>query len=529
MAGIALGPGKKRILILCGDDAAAATAANVYAGLLRDHDLRFLEERIISGRRVLAFSRRRLRTRGVFSLLGSLAYYGLRLARPPRMPEKLYTPDRTVNNFTADPLVRESIRAIRPAAALVCVCSVLGPELLEILPAATYNIHPGITPRYRGFGNIWAAYENNFGCLGYTIHKIDAGTDTGERVAVAEISPRDLAGFPFADIDIPVAARAARRLASLLQGTEEALVPERYRDLPSRLYGVPTLGVFREARRNFAAGLRDSPRHICITGASSGLGKALAEAYASPGVRLTLWARDEVRLADIAARCREKGAETAIISQDIRDFEQSRAALAALCAASPVDLAILGAGVSSGTLPDGTPEPAADACRTMTVNATAAINMAGTLFELMRQRGSGQVACISSIAALYPLPDSPAYSAAKVALAYYAKAMRPLVRPLRVSVVYPGYVDTPMSRRLSGPQPMRWSADKAAAHIRDRLERGAESVVFPLPLAIGMAFLHVLPSRPANFFAERFGFSVKPDNETGETGETGKTRELTHD
>lgn len=514
MGSIALGPGKKRILVFCGNDAAAVTAANVYADRLRDHDLCFLEERIISPKRSLAFSRRRLRSHGLLSLLGSCAYYGLRLARPPAMPKKQYRPARTTDNFNTDPAIRALVREFNPDAVLVCFCSVLKPELLSRLPDAAYNIHPGVNPRYRGFGNIWALHENNIGCLGYTIHKLDPGTDTGERIAVVGLSPRDFAGVPLGDIDIPVSSRAARHLADLLLGMGEASIPEAFQNLPSRLYGVPTLSVVRTAKNNLAAALRNAPGHILITGASSGLGRALAEAFAAPGVRLSLWARDVPRLEAVAALCREKGAETAVISQDISEFAQSRAVLADLYAESPVDLAILGAGVSSGTLPGGDPEPATAACRTMTVNATASITMAGTLFELMRARGAGHVVCISSIAALYPLPDSPAYSAAKVALAYYAKGMRPLVRPLRVSVVYPGYVDTPMSRRLSGPQPLRWSVDKAATHIRERLAAGSDGIVFPLPLALGSLILHLLPAPLADFFAKRFGFFIEPDAES---------------
>ena len=498
---------------MCGNDAAAVTAANIYADKLRDHDLLFLEERILSVGRIMAFCRRRLRSSGAFSLLGSLAYYGLRLVNPPKMPVKRYIPNRTADNFNTDPAIREAISTFKPDAVLVCFCSILGPELLALLPDATYNIHPGINPRYRGFGNIWAAYENNLGCLGYTIHKIDAGTDTGERIAVVVLSPRELANIPLTDIDIPVSSRAATHMAELLLGRAEAAVPETCRDMPSRLYGVPTFGVFRGACRNMAAALRASPGHVLITGASSGVGKALAEEYAAPGTRLTLWARDPARLDAVAGQCREKGAVVRTVCQDVRDIEQSRAVLARIHAEDPVDTAILGAGVTSGTLPDGSPEPATHAWHTMTVNGTAAIVMAGTMLELMGERGTGHVVCLSSIAAFYPLPDSPAYCAAKAALTCYAKAMRPLVRPVRISLVYPGYVDTPMSRKLSGAQPLRWSAEKAASHIRNRLDTGAKSVVFPLPLALGLLLLHGLPSYLADFFVKRFGFAVTPDPE----------------
>jgi NAD(P)-dependent dehydrogenase (short-subunit alcohol dehydrogenase family) len=85
--------------------------------------------------------------------------------------------------------------------------------------------------------------------------------------------------------------------------------------------------------------------------------------------------------------------------------------------------------------------------------------------------------------------------------------------PLRLSIVYPGYVDTPMSRRLKGPQPLRWSAEKAAAHIRRRLDQGADDIVFPRTLAWGIRLLHLLPMPLAAFFTRRFACVVEPDGE----------------
>lgn len=512
---IALGAGKKRILVLCGNDSRAISAANIYAEMLSDHELAFLEEKVVSPGRSKKFVKRRLKSKGFLSLLGSLLYYGMLIIRPENKPRRRYKPRLTVSDFSKSGAVEDFIREFKPEAALVAFCGLLDDDLLKLLPEASYNIHPGINPRYRGFGNIWALYENETGCLGYTIHKVDQGIDTGERVAVKKLGLRSLALKSFADLDLPVARVAARHLAGLLLGQREAEIPEEFRDLESRAYGVPTLPVFWRARKNYRAALAKAPRHILITGASGGIGRALAEEFSGPGVRLSLWGRDAARLEECAAACRAKGAETAVIQQDLREFEASRAALARLDAEHPVDLAVLGAGVTSGSLACGSPEPVADACRTMSVNATAAINMCGALLELMRQRAAGQVAVISSVASLYPLPDSPAYSAAKVALAYYARAMRPLVRPVQVSVIYPGYVDSPMSRRLDGAQPMRWSTAKAAAYIRKRLDAGSRSIVFPKLLALGMVLLNFMPSVMSGFFLKRFGFVVLPPEEAG--------------
>lgn len=513
VSGTPLDAEAKRVLVLCGNDAPSITAANVYAELLHDRDVRILEERIVSPRRILNFSRRRLRAKGILSLLDSFLYYGARFVAPGVKPQRRYRTELTTDDFNSDPAVAAFIGRFDPDVVLVGFCGLLGRELLRILPSRVYNTHPGINPRYRGFGNIWALSEDNPDCVGYTIHKVDEGADTGERIAVQKFAPQELSGVAFIDMDVPAADMAARRMAGILLGREEGGVPETFRDLPSRFYGVPTFSAFLRARKNFQKTRRRPPRNILITGASSGLGGALAEEYAAPGTRLILWARDLARLEATAALCRAKGAETVVVSRDVRDLEESRRLLETLDAERPLDLAVLGAGVSSGTLPGGEPESAEDACRTITVNALAAINMAGTLCGRMAARKHGRVAVLSSIAALYPLPDSPAYSAAKAALAYYARGVRPSFPGVGISVVYPGYVDTPMSRRLSGPQPMRWSAAKAAAHIRERLDSGAETIVFPRLLAAGTWLLNLPPAWIANFFLKRFGFSIEPDGE----------------
>ena len=257
-------------------------------------------------------------------------------------------------------------------------------------------------------------------------------------------------------------------------------------------------------------------KHILITGASGGLGNALCRVYAEPGMRLTLWGRNEAALEQLAGTCRALGAQTDTVMQDIRDLAACRDRLRALQAEQPVDMAILNAGVSSGTLPGGGAEPVEDACRTLDCNATANINMAATLLEVMRARGEGHLVLVSSLAALYPFADSPAYCAAKAALAVYARAVRdwPGNRAVRVSTVYPGYVDSPMSRRLKGAQPMRWSAEKAAAHIRARLEAGADSIMFPRLLALGSLAMYLLPGPLARRISAGLRFTIDPDQDS---------------
>lgn len=255
-------------------------------------------------------------------------------------------------------------------------------------------------------------------------------------------------------------------------------------------------------------------RHILISGAGSGIGRALCMAYAGPGVRLSLWGRNAAALEETAVACRELGAECGLVVQDMADLAGSRAVLRAMNGDAPVDLAVLNAGVTSGSLPDGRAEPVEDACRTLAINALGTINMAGTLLEGMRERG-GHLALVSSLAFVYPFYDCAAYCASKAAIAVYAKALRGGLYKsgVRVSTIYPGYVDSPMSDRIKGKQPMLWSAEKAAAHIRAKLDAGKESIAFPLPLALGSLAMHLLPSPLARLIAKKLRFSVAPPRE----------------
>jgi short-subunit dehydrogenase len=249
------------------------------------------------------------------------------------------------------------------------------------------------------------------------------------------------------------------------------------------------------------------------------LGSALAATYAAPETHLVLWGRNAARLEETGDICRQRGASVRMLSQDIRALSAVRERLAVLDAECRIDLAFLNAGVSSGVLPNGAPEPVEDACRAMEVNALGNINMAAFLAQRMCGSG-GHIVCVSSLAALYPLPDSPAYCASKSALAVYARALRAAYAgtPVRIGIVYPGYVDSPMSRRLLGPQPMRISAADAASLIRARLEAGADDITFPFLTALGVRCLDLLPAPMASFFARRFGFKVRPDDESPARG-----------
>ena len=236
-------------------------------------------------------------------------------------------------------------------------------------------------------------------------------------------------------------------------------------------------------------------RRLVISGASSGLGRALALEYAAPGVSLGLLGRNSERLDEVAVQARAKGAavETAVL--DVRDREGMSAFPLRFDGDSPVDCVIASAGVTSVTPGGGEVEDLAKAKELFDINIGGVLNTIAPLAPLMRRRRAGQIAILSSIAAFAPTPDAPAYSASKAALINFALAMRALYRAdgVSVSVICPGFVDTPMTSSFVSWKPWLLSAEDAARRMRRGLERRKALIAFPLPLYLAARGQQMLP------------------------------------
>jgi NADP-dependent 3-hydroxy acid dehydrogenase YdfG len=226
-----------------------------------------------------------------------------------------------------------------------------------------------------------------------------------------------------------------------------------------------------------------SPTSILITGASSGVGAALARRYAAPGVTLHLGGRDSARLDATARDCAAAGGRALPQRVDVTDREAMASWIVAADRAAPIALVIANAGVS---VPAGIDDAAAalqafDA--TMAVNLTGVANTIYPTLALMRRRG-GQIAIVGSLAGWRGFPTSPEYSASKAALRALAQGLRARERAdgVAIALIEPGFVATPMSDRLQTPKPFTVSAERAAAIIARRLAAGATEIAFPLPL-----------------------------------------------
>lgn len=235
---------------------------------------------------------------------------------------------------------------------------------------------------------------------------------------------------------------------------------------------------------------------VVITGASSGIGRALAMEYAGSGTTLGLLGRDEERLEAVAALCRDRGANVETATLDVCDAEAMTGWLQAFDVRHTADLVIANAGIVSGAGPGRRAESLAAALRVVDINLKGTIITLSAVAERMRTRRAGHLALVGSLAGLAPQPDLPSYSASKAGLVAYGTALRVRLRPdgVTVSVICPGYVDTPMSRRQDSAKPFTWSSEKAARYIRQRLDRKRRLIAFPWQL---MAGIRLLPLAPA--------------------------------
>src|SRR6478752_7698159 len=211
---------------------------------------------------------------------------------------------------------------------------------------------------------------------------------------------------------------------------------------------------------------------IVITGASSGIGEALALDYAQPGVALALSGRDAERLKAVADACRAKGASVDEARIDVVDRADLAVWLTRFDDAHPVDLLIANAGLSI----DNGLSSLDDFSRvrqTMAVNVDGVFNTVEPLVGRMIERGRGQIAVMASLASFIGLPYSASYNASKAAVRVWGESIRYVLkkRGIGVSVICPGCVVSRMTANAPFPMPFRMTSARAASIIRRGLER----------------------------------------------------------
>ena len=254
-----------------------------------------------------------------------------------------------------------------------------------------------------------------------------------------------------------------------------------------------------------------TPATVLITGASSGLGAALARAYAGPGRVLGLIGRDAARLAATAAACCGAGAEVASAVLDVADGAALAAWLLAFDDAHPVELLVANAGISAGPEPEHPGEPAALTLRQIETNLLGGVQTIAPLVPRLCARRRGRIVAVASVAAFRGLPYSPGYCASKAGLRAYAEALRPGLAGygVGVTVVCPGFFSSPMTDRWQGPTPFLVSGERAARRIKRGIDRGRARIDFPWPLVFGMRFCDLAPAFIGDRFVRDFRFYIR--------------------
>ncbi len=235
---------------------------------------------------------------------------------------------------------------------------------------------------------------------------------------------------------------------------------------------------------------------VFITGASSGIGQALAECYAHQGYRLALVARRTADLQNWVKSLPMAPSECVVYSADVRDL-RALASVAQTCLQNQgvPDVVIANAGISIGM----DTVIAADLEVMRQVLETNVLGMAATFqpfVAAMRKQGSGRLVGIASVAGIRGLPGHGAYCASKAAVISYCESLRGELRGSGVKVVTisPGYIDTPLTQENRYSMPFLMPADQFAKLAFKAIQRGCSHRVIPWQMAWVGRLLRVLPN-----------------------------------
>jgi short-subunit dehydrogenase len=239
--------------------------------------------------------------------------------------------------------------------------------------------------------------------------------------------------------------------------------------------------------------MRGHAPRIFLTGASSGLGTALARYYAAQGATLGLLAR---RAGELAVLAEQLGGRHFVYPADVTNAAAIQAAAADFVQRAGIpDVVIANAGISVGTLTEEADDLDAFA-RVFAVNVLGMVNTFHPFVTAMREARHGRLVGIASVAGIRGLPGAGAYSASKAAAIAYLEALRVELHGsgVRVVTVAPGYIVTPMTAVNDYAMPFLLPADEAARRIARVIDRGSSYAVVPWQMAIAAKLLRVMPN-----------------------------------
>ena len=235
---------------------------------------------------------------------------------------------------------------------------------------------------------------------------------------------------------------------------------------------------------------------VLLTGASSGIGEAIARAVAAQGAILGLVARREDLLRELEQKCITAGGTARVFAIDVTDPTSVQNAADALRNEfGRIDILIANAGVNGNDPETRALEPAA-VSRVISINLLGAANCVHAVLPQMLERGSGQLVAVSSLAGVRGLPKSAAYSASKAGMTAFFESIRLDVQPqgVDVTIIHPGFIKTPLTAGRKKKMPFLMELDDAVPHFLNAIERKKKFAAFPWQLASIVNLGKIMPA-----------------------------------
>lgn len=224
---------------------------------------------------------------------------------------------------------------------------------------------------------------------------------------------------------------------------------------------------------------------VFLTGASSGIGEALAIALARKGATLGLLARREELLKELAAKCEQAGGKASYFSVDVTDSKAvSEAAEKLRNEFGKIDVLIANAGIGGNNSETRNLNPDAVA-KVININLLGAVNAVSAVLPEMLKNKSGHLVAVSSLAGFRGLPKSAAYSASKAGMTAFFESVRLDVQDngVAVTIIQPGFIKTPLTSGRASKMPFLMELDDSIPHFINAIERRKKFAAFPWQLA----------------------------------------------
>ena len=242
---------------------------------------------------------------------------------------------------------------------------------------------------------------------------------------------------------------------------------------------------------------------ILITGASSGLGKELAEQFANNGITLFLTGRNKKRLLETVVSCEAKGASVLSMDLDVKNKEDLKKWIIECDKLKQIDLVIANAGISAGT--SSGVEDSEQVYDIYETNIFGVLNTIQPIIPEMIKRKNGQIALISSMSSFIGMSSCPAYSSSKACVLAYGEALRGYLKNynIGVSVICPGFIKTPLTDKNNFKMPFLMSTEKASKKIINGLIKNKGLIAFPFIMYFILKILKFLPFSLTNFIMSK--------------------------